>query len=356
MNRLVRGSVLFAVAVTLGACGGINPDGSDQTDHLVSDPSVVFVSNIDSQAVFVEALNSLGQQLEGDFAVTAGNGLTAFIDPNYQPVTGREGNPTRARIFVKAENASSFVASSITVTANGESLVIPVSITPANLPGTFSTATPNVGDTVTFTAQTPLQFAATSTVTFPGGLAAIVTDVAPDGSSISFLPVPGSTGNPTVTEVGTSYLSGGVTVTATSGLTVQAATNYTGSDSYATAPTIAAPSAVGETASFFDLGSFVGSCGGVPCQVYQFTITDAGDYFFTSHWENTSDLGIFVVASDQTTVLAGFDGHGNGATAQPEEGSVTLAPGTYYLEVESFAVFYPDPEPAWIRIDITREL
>lgn len=353
MNRLVRGSVLLAVAVIAGACGGIDNEGSDKTDHLVSDPAIVFVSNVDSQPVFVEAVNNLGQQLEGNFAIDAvGAGLIAFIDTTYLPVTGREGNPTRVRLFVKAVDPNSFVSSSITVSANGESLVIPVSITPANLPGTFSTTTPNVGDTVTFTAAPPLKFSPSSTVTI-GGVAAIVTGFAPDSSSISFLPAPGSTGNPEITGVRLNYLSSGVDLVATTGLTVQAVSNYTGTDASATAPTVEVPSVQGASTGFFDLGSWAGDCGGVPCQWYKFTVTTDGDYFVTSAWDNTSDLGFFILASDASTSIGGFDAHGNGDTAQPEEGTVTLTAGTYYLQVQNFAPFYPDPDPAWFQVTFT---
>jgi hypothetical protein len=249
---------------------------------------------------------------------------------------------------------ASFVSSSITVSANGESLVIPVAITPANLPGTFSTTTPNVGDTVTFTAAPPLKFSPSSTVNF-GGVAAIVTGIAADSSTISFLPAPGSTGNPEITGVRLSYLASGVDLTATSGLTVGATSNYTGTDDPGTAPTVEVPSVQGASTGFFDLGSWTGDCGGVPCQWYTFTVATAGDYFVTSAWDNTADLGFFILESDASTTVAGFDAHGNGADGQPEEGTVTLAAGTYYLVVENFAPFYPDPDPAWFRVDFTLE-
>ena len=359
MNRLVRGSVLFAVAAIVGACGGTDTEGIDETDHLVSDPAIVFVSNVDSQAVFVEAVNALGQQLEGDFAITSvGTGLSAVIDTSFAPVLGREGNPTRVRIFVKAATTSSLVSSSFTVTANGVSLDIPVAITPSTLLGNLTNPTPNVGDTIGFVGSAPLTFTAASTITFATGGAGIVTGVSQDGTTLFFLAPPGGSGDATITDVHLPYLSAGLTLTEVGGtgaLAVQNATSLTGTDASGTAPTFTAPDITGATTSFFDLGSWVASCGGVPCQWYKLTVATAGDYFIHSSWDNTSDIGVFILASDAATQVAGFDAHGNGATAQPEEGSVTLAAGTYFIVVENFAPFYPDPDPAWFRIDITLE-
>jgi hypothetical protein len=103
MNRLVRGAVMLAAAAVSWACGGLDTDGIDTTATLVADPGVVYVSNTDSQAVFVEAHNDLGQQLEGDFTVThVGPGLNVNYDTTFAPRPGVENLPTRVRYFVRA--------------------------------------------------------------------------------------------------------------------------------------------------------------------------------------------------------------------------------------------------------------
>jgi hypothetical protein len=449
MNRLVRGSVLFAAAVTAWACGGLDTGDIDTTEALVADPAVVFVSNTDSQAVFVEALNALAQQLEGDFAITdVGAGLVAFIDEAYAPVTGREGNPTQVRVFVRGTDSSTFVSSSFTVSANGKSLVVPVNITPSILriafpnptpvlgepitltappnvvftsattitagdgvaaitglsadstqitfllgpnvnlqvatitdigvtylpnnsydvtttgavttptvtefPATFAPAAPDVGDTVTMTLTGLFRALPEVTITF-GTNEAIITGISTDSTQVSFLPPPGSTGAPTVNNVIVTGVPVPIELPTQGTLAVTGTTTYTGTNASGSAPTIYVPSVQGASTGFFDLGSWAGNCGGVPCQWYTFTVTTAGDYFVTSAWDNTSDLGFFILESDGTTVVDGFDAHGNGATAQPEEGTVTLPAGTYFLQVQNFAPFYPDPDPTWFRVDFTLE-
>jgi hypothetical protein len=50
------------------------------------------------------------------------------------------------------------------------------------------------------------------------------------------------------------------------------------------------------------------------------------------------------------------DGHGNGATSQPESCSVDLPAGQNYMYVVTFAAFYPPPnnvDPSTINIVVT---
>ena len=238
MNRLVRGSVILAAVAMVGACGGLDTDGIDQTAELVADPSVVFVANTDSQAVFVEALNDLGQQLEGNFTVTTvGAGLVVNEDTAFAPRPGVGELPTRVRYFVRAVDPTTFVNTSFTITANGQSITIPVLITPANLNITFSNPTPVLGETVTLTAPANMRFTPASTITFGTGttaLTALVTGLSADSTQISFLLPPNindQTG--TVTNVVVTYLPGQLFTLTTTGT--------------ATTPTVAAiPSTVSD--------------------------------------------------------------------------------------------------------------
>jgi hypothetical protein len=197
MNRLVRGSVILAAVAVVGACGGLDTDEIDQTAELVADPSVVYVSNRDSQAVFVEALNSLGQQLTGDFTLTdVGPGIVVNLDTTFAPRPGVDDPPTRVRYFVKAASVTTFVSSTFTVSANGESVVIPVRITPDTLASTvLSNANPALGDTIQLTAPAGIKFTSATDITFPGDTAkrAANVGVSADSSILYILAGPGIT-------------------------------------------------------------------------------------------------------------------------------------------------------------------
>jgi hypothetical protein len=213
MNRLVRGSVILAAAAVSWACGGLDTDGIDETVELVADPGVVYVANTDSQAVFVEALNNLGQQLEGDFTVTnVGPGINVNYDTTFAPRPDVENLPTRVRYFVRASDPTSFVNSSFEVTANGVSVTIPVRITPANLTLDFSNPNPVLGETVTLTAPANLRFTPASTIVFGTGttaLSALVTGLSADSTQISFLLPPNINAQvAAVTNIVVTYLPG----------------------------------------------------------------------------------------------------------------------------------------------------
>jgi hypothetical protein len=357
MNRLVRGSVILAAVALVGACGGLDTDGIDETVELVADPGVVFVNNTDSQAVFVEALNDLGQQLAGDFTVTnVGPGLNVNYDTAYAPRPGVDDLPVRVRYFVRGTNTATFVSSSFTVSANGQSVTIPVNITPANLPAVFSNLTPAPNDTITMTAPAPLKFTPASTITFGGTQLAVVTGISADSSVLSFVPVPGSNGVATVDNLVLPYLSAAQTLNTTDQINVP---QLAGTDDFPTAPTIPIP-ATGETVLFLDNGGFnanatcLGDIGG-PCRIYTFTLAAAQDFDFVATWQGTTDLGFYIYDSG-FNIVDGCDGLGAGGGGQPEACTFSFAAGTYYIANDTFSAFYAAPnnvDPTWIKIVMT---
>lgn len=197
MNRLVRGSVILAAAVMSWACGGLETDGIEETAQLVADPSVLYVTNTDSQAVFVEAVNDLGQQLEGDFTISnVGAGIIVNQDTSFAPLSGVGHLLTRVRYFVQAASVTTFANTSFTVTANGVSLVIPVRVTPDTLAGAvLSNTTPALGDTVQLTAPAGIRFTSATTITTPGDTARRLANVgiSADSTVLFVLAGPGIT-------------------------------------------------------------------------------------------------------------------------------------------------------------------
>jgi hypothetical protein len=356
MNRLVRGSVILAAAAVSWACGGLDTDGIDDTVELVADPGVVFVNNTDSQAVFVEALNDLGQQLEGNFTISnVGPGINVNYDTSFAPRPGVENLPTRVRYFVRGTTPASFVSSSFTITANGQSVTIPVSITPANLPAIFSNAAPAANDTITLTAPPPLKFTPASVVLI-GGLPAVVVSLSADSSVISVVPVPGSNGVANVTSLFLPYLSALQTLNTPDQISVG---SLSGTDDFATAPTIPIP-ATGETVLFRDAGAFnpnatcLGDLGG-PCRIYTFTLAAPQDFDFSASWQGTTDLGFYIYDAGFNIVDA-CDGLGAGGGGQPEACTFSLGAGTYYIANDTFSAFYAAPnnvDPTWTTITMT---
>jgi hypothetical protein len=79
-------------------------------------------------------------------------------------------------------------------------------------------------------------------------------------------------------------------------------------------------------------------------QVYRVNITAAGDYTFTVSWDNSADVDVAICAladcSDADFFAASSD--------NPEVGTLTLTPGTYYLAADLFA----GDLPAWVGIKI----
>jgi hypothetical protein len=225
---------------------------------------------------------------------------------------------------------------------------------PESIPAVFSTLTPDGGEAVTVSAA-GWHFLWTTSVTI-GGAAGTTIGVAADGSSLTFLPVPGSTGIPTFMGLEIEGVSGVPIQTdaqdeVTTGATVAP---LAGTDDPGTAPLITTP-ASGETFAFYDAGSRAGDCDGVPCNWYKIEITTPGDVDFVGVWSNTTDLGVYVT-DDAFTTIGACDAHGNGAGANPEECTVTFeVAGTYYIQMQDFGPFYPsdNAEPDWTFISMT---
>jgi len=192
MNRLVRGSIMFVAAAGAWACKTNLGENADVTDHLVATPSVVLVSNTDSQSVDVEALNPEGQQLPGDFvASNVGAGIVVRQDTAFLPVPGGH-SPVRARFVVRGIDSTTFVSTSFTVTANGKRVVVGVAVFPVVLTAvTLSNAAPAIGDTVQLTAAAGIRFTSATTITTPADTSRRLANVGISADSTILFILPG---------------------------------------------------------------------------------------------------------------------------------------------------------------------
>jgi hypothetical protein len=219
MNRLTSGKALtFAVLILVGCTTDPTDDLRNGIDKIVATPGQVFLEPGTSTVVEVGAVDAQGNQLSFPYTVTSvGPGITVRRDSSYLPIyvndtllTVPETAP-RMRFIVEAEPfTGSFPVSSFTVTAGGDSVVVPVQVAPiGNYDATFSTLTPALGDTITITAAPGSVFSDTTTLEFVGApQQPVIVDRAPDGSSIRFLIPPNLGGPLRVTSVTTASAPG----------------------------------------------------------------------------------------------------------------------------------------------------
>jgi len=347
MKRWLRGSVVLATAVGAWSCSGDPTDSfRGDTAEITATPSSIFLNVGETKSVIVQAIDDQGNPLAVDFDTATGPGLTVVRDTNFLPTTGSGPILGQVQYFI---TANSVVSSTFTVSTGGKTLAIPVKGTPLDVPATFSNVAPAVNEPVTVTASEGIIFQPGAVAIF-GADTATTVGVAEDGSTMTFIATPGSTGIPTLGNVAVSFLPdvplslpATTEVTVSSTVPALAGTNAPGS-----APSIAIPAA-GSSTIVFDAGTFTGADistdGGVGAQYYKLDITEAGDYTFTVNWNSADDIDM-ELCSDVTCSDGGaFIGAGN---TIPETDTVTLEPGTYYFD----AVLFAGAAPGWVSLRI----
>jgi hypothetical protein len=382
MNRVTRGTVVLAAAMVVMSCtGDPTSDLRNGADHLVATPSAIFLTSGESNSVVVEVVDKQGNFLESSFNLTSVDvGLDVAEDPTFLNVYDNKGNLvqpsklTQMRYLIDATAGAGDL--SFEVSAGGKSITIPVRVLPISLPVTFSNATPAPSEEVTVTAAAGYSFAQTAVLTHGDATStdtAFIVSRAADGSSITFIAYPGGT-------AGTMYVRGvqldflpGSSFDLDTDTPFTPAAPFAGTDAFATAPTVTMPAA-GASAVLVDGGTFHASSdcqnvnpGGWNCFIYTFTITAPVTLDFSASWANTNDgtddgfpdLGLYfddVGHTDPFTHACDSSGSGTGVGDNFESCSITFAPGTYFMQMTTYAEFYPAPDnldPAWFRIDVT---
>jgi pre-peptidase len=282
-------------------------------------------------------------------------------------VTGLSADSTQLT-FLPGPNANGPVTADVIIesapevgslsTVSTETLTTPAVL---GFTATLSTANPALQDTVTITADPPLRFLPTATLRMgsAGGVVAIPLSVSTDSTTLSFIAPPGQ---PTATLYGDGMVLSFLPAVTLNGLqsnvAITPAAGFAGTGALATAPTLALP-ASGATITYVDVGTrnTVAECTandfGAPCRVYKINVAAAGDLDFSETWEGTTDGGVYVLDAAGTTLIGACDGAGNGGGG-PEACTITFpSAGTYFVTLADFGPFYPEPVPAWIRLDIT---
>lgn len=230
-------------------------------------------------------------------------------------------------------------------------------------PTTVSSAAPGIGSTITVALGGGLRFLGTSKL-FIGGTEAGIQSVSADSSTATVMPMVGSTGNITYTNIALSFLNsvplalpGDKTVTVGAAFTGVA---FAGTGAIATAPVIAPPPA-GRSFVYADATGYVASApcaavGGDGCRFYSFTTSAVATWAVEMRWTGGADMGFYRMTAAGGSPATIADAHG-----QPdalETGSMaSLAVGSYIIALAYYGpCCYGAPlaAPAAITFRITR--
>ena len=343
MKRLLGGSVVLAASLGLVSCNGDpTSDFRNGPSQIIAEPSEVFLDQGDSEPVNVRVIDEAGDPLAATWEAEPGTGVSVERNPDFLPTTA--GAPLESEVQFIVTAGSAPVATSITVTAGELSLEIPVNVMPTELAAaTFSNATPAVNEPVTLTVE-GFTFLPDAAVLIGGDSAVITSNI---GESLTFVPIPGSTGVATIENISVNFLPGvPLTLPTTAELTAGPASAVAGTEDPATAPSLLTPAA-GEASAFFDKPDFAAT----PDHWYQLTVTEAGTYAISVDWDIGSDIDLIVCEGQpapdfSNCPLFSFTGH-------PELVEADLAPGTYLILVEDFTGIDPGiPDAVGATVEI----
>ena len=203
MKRLLRGSVVLAVAAGFLSCSGDPTSDLRNPAGIVATPTTVFVDVGETKPVLASLRDDQGNQIQADFTITdIGPGITVVEDTAHLH-TNAGVSIANSDLF--QVTATSVANSSFTLNAGGQSLVVPVRATPATIEIGISNPAPNWGDTITLTAPAGVLFTDTSEVTFAGGPPGDIVSLSPDRTVLTVVPGPNTAGVVTVSNTTVSY-------------------------------------------------------------------------------------------------------------------------------------------------------
>jgi hypothetical protein len=326
MKRLLCGSVVLATSLVLVSCNSDpTSDFRNGPSRILADPSTVFVNHDAVEEVVVTLVDDQGDPLPGSFEVSAsGTGITVERNPDFLGTTVGAPLESQAQFIVTA--GATPTPTSFTLASGDLSLEIPVNVLPTAIESAaFSNPTPALNEPVTISAE-GYAFLPDAAVVIGGDSAAILSN---DGSTVTFVPTPGSTGPAFVEKIAISFLpTTPLSLPTTAEITVPPGP-VAGTEAAATAPALPIPG-VGEFTVFFDQPDFVATID----HFYKLTVTEAGTYTITMDWDIGSDIDLFVcedppAADFSNCPASSFVDH-------PEETEVSLTPGTYFVVGEDF--------------------
>ncbi|MEA2724763.1 MAG: hypothetical protein QOH59_2534 [Gemmatimonadales bacterium] len=206
MKRLLRGSVVLAVAVGFLSCSGDPTSGFREPAVVVATPTALFIDVNETKPILVSLQDDQGNQVASTFEVSAvGSGITVVRDTAFMHTN--VGTPLENQVRFQV-TGTAIANSSFTITASGKSLVVPVRVVPSTVDIVISNATPALGDTITLTAPAGSLFTDSSVVTFAGGPAGDIVSVSPDQTVLTVVPGPNVAGAVTVSHTTVAFNPG----------------------------------------------------------------------------------------------------------------------------------------------------
>jgi hypothetical protein len=328
MKRSMCGGFLLAGLIVLGGCSG------DPTGDLIGTgitlqptPSSLFLAQGEEKAIVVTVLDAQGNEQDvTGFSFQGGSGVTVTEDTTYLNTSaGQLG--TSKRVFVEGLAPT---ATSLTISANGQTLTIPVKVTPISTTATLSNAAPATNEDLIITLPAGYKFGAGAGANVNGTLG-VTTAVAPDSSSATVLLPPATTGPVTVDGVVVDFVPGvEFSLPTDQTVTVGPAVTLPGTDDPSTAPALPLP-APGGTTAIYDAPDFAATID----HFYRLDVAEAGDYTVTVDWTIGNDVDAPVCVADPTCADEDFaDPTVSGD--KPETGEFELPVGTSTLLVEDF--------------------
>ena len=203
MKRLLRGSVVLAVAVGFLSCSGDPTSDFREPSGIVAKPTIVFVDVGETKPVIASLQDDQGNQIASDFEISAvGSGLTVVQDTAFQHTTAGSAIPNQVQFQV---TGTAIANSSFTLNAGGESLVVPVRVVPSTVALGISNLNPAWGDTLTITAPAGGLFTDESEVTFAGAGLGDIVSLSPDRTQLVVVPGPNALGAVTITHTTVAF-------------------------------------------------------------------------------------------------------------------------------------------------------
>jgi hypothetical protein len=302
--------------------------------------------------------------------VTVGTAVTGANAPVYVATVSTDSSIVKFLIGPAASDTIRVIGTILSgaPTIGPYDLVGPILATPVvtSFPATFSTSTPGSSQVVTMTAGAGYKFRPTATLAHgsAGGISPVIISRAADSSAISLIAAPGGPAGPIFVDgviVVPLYVLPLNDLPSTASITPQAP--YAGTGAFATAPAVTMPT-VGNTLNIVDAPPFnnTADCtgvnpGGYHCRIYTFTVAAPVTLTFTNTWNNTTDLGLYFDDVGHTDPFThACDSRGAGAASQPETCSITVGPGTYFMQMTTYHPFYASPNnqaPGWYQIQVT---
>ena len=274
-----------------------------------------------------------GDPLPGTWEIVEpGSGISVERNPDFLGTTVGAPLESQAQFIITAGDTPT--ATSFTLASGELSLEIPVNVTPTAIASAaFSNATPALNEPVSLTAE-GYSFMPDAAVVIGGDSAVILSN---DGSTVTFVPTPGSTGPATIEKIAISFLpTVPLTLPTTAEITVPSGP-VGGTDDPATAPALPVPEA-GAFTVFFDGPDFAGSapCAfGTICHFYKLTVTEAGVYTVTLDWDIGGDIDMYLCGDPPAADFSNCDFSGASAD-HPESVEFDLAPGTFFVVADDF--------------------